>query len=145
VPGDDGCDLIRKVRAREAGRGGQIQPEDLAAAVAALAGHTDGILVRENLKPGGAFVLEMVSKGRLARTFHPTTSTELPNGDVLFQRHEIADDWTRIRNHLTLIRAGAARTIEFTHRIYSGQEMKALLKSSGLVCVRVAVARRLAA
>lgn len=94
-------------------------------------------LVRENLKPGGAFVLEMVSKERLARAFHPTTSTELPNGDVLFQRHEIVDDWTRIRNHLTLIRAGAARTFEFTHRIYSGQEMKALLASSGLSCVRV--------
>jgi SAM-dependent methyltransferase len=94
-------------------------------------------LVLENLKPGGAFVLEMVSKERLARAFHPTTSTELPNGDVLFQRHEIVDDWTRVRNHLTLMRAGAVRTFEFTHRIYSGQEMKDLLTTAGLAGARV--------
>ena len=94
-------------------------------------------LVRENLKSGGAVVLEMVSKERLARVFHPTTSTELANGDVLFQRHEIVDDWTRVRNHFTLIRAGAVRTFEFTHRIHSGQEMKASLIASGLASARV--------
>src|SRR5262249_21150175 len=33
-------------------------------------------LVRENLKPGGVFVLEMVSKERLARAFQATTSRE---------------------------------------------------------------------
>jgi SAM-dependent methyltransferase len=42
-------------------------------------------LVRENLKPGGVFVLEMVSKERLARAFQATTSRELPNGHVLFE------------------------------------------------------------
>jgi hypothetical protein len=94
-------------------------------------------LVRENLRPGGAVVLEMVSKERLARVFDATTSTELPNGDVLFQRHEIVDDWTRIRNRWTVVQAGATRTWEFTHRIYSGQEMKDLLASAGLTGARV--------
>jgi SAM-dependent methyltransferase len=94
-------------------------------------------LICENLRPSGVFVLEMVSKERLAREFQATTSRKLPNGDVLFERHEIVDDWTRVRNRLTLIRAGSTRTFEFTHRIYSGQEMKALLVSSGLACVRV--------
>jgi len=94
-------------------------------------------LVRENLRPRGVFLLEMVSKERVARSFQATTSTELPNGDVLFERHEIVDDWTRIRNRWTLIRAGHTRTFEFTHRIYSGQEMKDLLASAGLVDGRI--------
>jgi SAM-dependent methyltransferase len=92
-------------------------------------------LVRENLRPGGVFVLEMVSKERLARVFHPTTSTELPNGDVLFEQHNIIDDWTRVRNRWTLLRAGATRTFDFTHRIYSGQEMKDLLAEARLADV----------
>jgi len=93
--------------------------------------------VRENLKPGGVFVLEMVSKERLARSFQATTSRELPNGDVLFERHEIVDDWTRVHNHWTLIRGGSTRTFEFTHRIYSGQEMKDLLTKAGFAGARV--------
>jgi SAM-dependent methyltransferase len=94
-------------------------------------------LVRENLRPGGAILLDMVSKERLARVFDATTSTELPNGDILFQRHEIVDDWTRIRNRWTLVRAGTTRTFEATHRIYSGQEMKDLLTKAGLADVRL--------
>jgi SAM-dependent methyltransferase len=94
-------------------------------------------LVRENLRPGGALVLEMVSKERLARVFQATTSTELPNGDVLFERHEIVDDWTRVRNRLTLMRSGDTRTFEFIHRIYSGQEMKNLLAAAGLAGARL--------
>ena len=94
-------------------------------------------LVRKNLRPGGVFVLEMVSKERLARLFQATTSTELPNGDLLFERHEIVDDWTRVRNRWTLIRAGTTRTFDFTHRIYSGQEMKDLLTKAGLADVRL--------
>jgi SAM-dependent methyltransferase len=93
--------------------------------------------VRENLKPGGSFILEMVSKERLARSFEATTSRELPNGDQLFERHEIVDDWTRVRNRWTLMRAGSMRTFEFTHRIYSGQEMKDLLASAGLAGPRL--------
>ena len=94
-------------------------------------------LVRENLKPGGVFVLEMVSKERLARTFQATTSRELPSGEVLFERHEVVDDWTRVRNRWTLLREGATRTFEFTTRIYSGQEMKDLLTKAGLPGARV--------
>jgi SAM-dependent methyltransferase len=94
-------------------------------------------LICENLRPSGVFVLEMVSKERLAREFQATTSRELPNGDVLFERHQIVDDWTRVRNRWTLIRAGETRTFEFTHRIYSGQEMKDLLTKAGLAGARV--------
>ena len=64
-------------------------------------------------------------------------SRELANGDLLFERHEIVDDWTRVRNRWTLMRAGTTRTFEFIHRIYSGQEMKDLLRSAGLPGARL--------
>ena len=35
------------------------------------------------------------------------------------------------------MRAGSMRTFEFTHRIYSGQEIKDLLASAGLTHTRV--------
>jgi SAM-dependent methyltransferase len=89
-------------------------------------------LVRENLKPGGMFLVEMVSKEWLAKSFQPTVSTKLANGDLLIQRHEVIDDWTRIKNEWTLIQSGRIRTIEFRHRLYSGQEIKDLLITSGL-------------
>ena len=79
----------------------------------------------------------MVSKEWLAKVFQATTSTKLPTGQLLVQRHEIVDDWTRIRNRWTLIRGGSTRTFEFTHRIYSGQEMKDLLTKAGLAGARV--------
>lgn len=94
-------------------------------------------LVRENLTEGGVFVLEMVSKERIGRSFQATVSSELPNGDLLVQRHEIVDDWTRVPNRWTVIRDGRARTFEFHHRIYSGQEMKDLLAAAGLTDARV--------
>ena len=94
-------------------------------------------LVRTNLRPGGVFIIEMVSKERIAQVFQATTSTQLPNGDVLFERHEVIDDWTRIRNRWTLMRAGDTRMFEFTHRIYSGQEMKDVLASAGLTEARL--------
>jgi hypothetical protein len=79
----------------------------------------------------------MVSKERLGREFQATTSRELPNGDALFERHEIVDEWTRVRNRWTLIRVDSTRTFEFAHRIYSGREMKDLLTKAGLADVRL--------
>lgn len=89
-------------------------------------------LVRENLKTGGTLLIEMVSKEWIARSFQSTISTKLPNGDLLFQRAEVVDGWSGVKNEWTIIQSGRIRTIEFCHRIYSGQEIKDLLLSAGL-------------
>ena len=36
---------------------------------------------------------------------------------VLLERHEIVDEWTRVRNRWTLIRAGSVRAFEFTQSL----------------------------
>jgi len=87
--------------------------------------------VAASLKPGGAFVVDVVGKEFLARVFQPTTSEVLADGSTLFQRHEVFDDWTRVRNEWTLVRRGRARTFRFHHTIYSGDELRERLKRAG--------------
>lgn len=77
-----------------------------------------------SLRPGGVCLIDVKGKERLAKILQPTTSDLLPDGSKLIQRHEIFDDWTRIRNEWILIRKGRAKSFNFHHTIYSGQELR---------------------
>jgi SAM-dependent methyltransferase len=90
-----------------------------------------------NLKPGGACVIDVMGKERVARGFQATTSESLADGTLLVERHEIFDDWTRIRNESTLIRDGRAKTFTFHHTLYSGQELRDRLEWAGFPDVRL--------
>jgi SAM-dependent methyltransferase len=90
-----------------------------------------------SLRAGGVFLIDVVGKEQLARIFQPTTSEELPGGARLVQRHEVSDDWTRIRNEWILIRRGRARIFKFHHTIYSGQELRDRMEQAGFTDVRL--------
>jgi len=87
--------------------------------------------VHQSLKPGGVFLMDTMGKERLARIFHRTTADELDDDTLLVQRHEIFDDWTRIRNEWILINGDSVRTFRFHHTIYSGQELKDRMRGVG--------------
>ena len=89
------------------------------------------------LKPGGACLIDVVGKERLAGIFQPTTSEALSDGTTLIQRHEIFDDWTRIRNEWILLRKGRSKRFKFDHTIYSGQELRDRLEQVGFRDVRL--------
>jgi len=91
--------------------------------------------VHRSLRPGGRFVMDVVGKERLARVLHPTVSQRTADGALLVQRHQVVEDWSRVRNEWTVVRDGRARTFEFLLRIYSGQELKALLGAAGFTGV----------
>ena len=91
--------------------------------------------VHRSLRGGGVLVMDLASKERLARVLHPTVSQRTADGALLVQRHEVVEDWTRVRNEWTIVRDGRARTFEFLLRIYSGQELKALLGAAGFSAV----------
>lgn len=93
--------------------------------------------IRASLRPGGALVIEVMGKEVLARIWQATTCAEQPDGSLLFQRHRLLDDWTRIRNEWTLVRAGRAKTFRFHHTIYSGQELTDRLEAAGFSGVRL--------
>ena len=87
--------------------------------------------VFSSLRKGGTFVIDVMGKEWLAKGFLPTTSEDLGDGKILVQRHEIFDDWTRIRNEWILIEGDRAITYRFHHTVYSGQELKDRLKQVG--------------
>ncbi len=90
-----------------------------------------------SLKPGGACLIDVVGKEKLAKVFQPTSSERLPDGALLVQRHEIFDDWTRVRNEWTLLRKSRSKTFRFHHTIYSGQELADRLTQAGFAAVKL--------
>ena len=90
-----------------------------------------------SLRPGGVCLIDVMGKERLARILQPTTSEAFPDGTKLIQRHEIFDDWTRIRNEWILIRKGKTKSFKFHHTIYSGQELRDRMAEAGFVDVKL--------
>src|SRR5262245_30611037 len=123
-----------------------VRPEafDLAISMFTSFGYFDDkredITVLENvfasLRPGGVFLIDVLGKERLARVFQETVSAALPDGSTLVQRHEIFDDWTRIRNEWLLIRKDKTRRFTFHHTVYSGQELRDRMEQVGF-CVQL--------
>jgi SAM-dependent methyltransferase len=89
--------------------------------------------IHESLRPGGAFVMDMMGKEMAARW--GCKVDELPDGSVWVQRPQIIDDWTRMKHDDIFIVDGIVHRFEFTHRIYSGQELRDLMLSAGFVGV----------
>lgn len=101
----------------------------------------DDLVVLRNLfaslRPGGACVLEMVGKEIVARGFQPATWTELSDGSVLVEHHEVLDGWSRMHNVWIVIRKGRAKRFTFHHTIYSGQELRDRMERAGFEDVRL--------
>jgi SAM-dependent methyltransferase len=85
----------------------------------------------QSLKPGGAMLIDILGKESLARRYHPTSSTQGEDGTLLIERHEICEDWTRCRNEWILVKGATAKSFHFQTRLYSGQELKDMLRRAG--------------
>ena len=99
----------------------------------------DDVIVLKNmmtsLKPGGVCLIDVNGKEHVAKILVPTTSTLLPDGTLMVDRHEIFDDWTRVRNEWLLIKNGRAKSFKFHHTIYSGFELRERMEQAGFVGV----------
>ncbi len=84
-----------------------------------------------SLKKGGVIVLDTVGKEILARNFRSTISHRYDDGALLVNRHEVVDDWRRIRNEWLLIKEEKIRRYTFHFRCYSAKELVMLLGSVG--------------
>jgi hypothetical protein len=54
---------------------------------------------------------------------------------MVVERHEIFDDWTRVRNEWLVIRKGLVKSFKFHHTIYSGLELRDRMVRAGFVDV----------
>jgi SAM-dependent methyltransferase len=93
--------------------------------------------IYENLKESGVFIIEVVGKERLARTWQDSICTELADGSLLVQRPQLRDDWCRVSSDWILVKDGRARNFTFEHSIYSGRELKDLLSQAGFKNVQL--------
>lgn len=90
-----------------------------------------------SLRSGGVFLIELMGKEILAKIYQPTTSEIFPDGTKLFQRHEVFEDWTRVRNEWILIRKGRVKSFKFHHTIYSGQELRDCMELAGFTNIKL--------
>lgn len=91
-----------------------------------------------NLKPGGACVIDVKGKERVARTLQPTSTEVRADGTVVKMRCSVIDDWTRVRNEMTVIREGRTeRTYRFDATLYSGQELRDRLAAVGFSDIKL--------
>ena len=93
--------------------------------------------ILKSLRPGGALVMDVVGKERVARTFQPANSRKQPDGSVVIDRREVYDDWTRVRMEWTIIKGDTVRVFTIDHTVYSGQELKDRFAAAGFQDVRL--------
>ena len=89
----------------------------------------------KSLHAGGVCLIEVLGKERLAKILQPTTSTTLSDGTMVVERHEIFDDWTRVRNEWLLIRNSKVKRFKFHHTVYSGLELRERMERAGFIDV----------
>jgi SAM-dependent methyltransferase len=90
-----------------------------------------------SLQPGGVCLIEVLGKEHLAQILQPTTSSILPDGTLIVERHEIFDDWTRVRNEWLLIKNSRVKRFHFHHTIYSGAELRERMEHAGFADVKL--------
>ena len=93
--------------------------------------------VNESLRENGVFVMELLGKEYLAAHWVNSRCLDFADGTLLVQRAKVREEWTRVFCEWTVIRAGQARTHRFDHTIYSGRELKDLLRAAGFSQVRL--------
>ena len=91
----------------------------------------------ESLRPGGVFVIDVISKEKVARSWKDAFTSEFPDGARLMQIPKVMDGWSRLRNEWILVKDGTARTFSFEHWLYSGRELEDRLRASGFADVKL--------
>jgi SAM-dependent methyltransferase len=86
--------------------------------------------VLQSLRPGGRFLIQAAGKEWLARHFQPSDWHETAGALVLEER-KVAPGWTGLENRWVIIRKGEVREFRFFLRVYSGVELRDLLRRAG--------------
>ena len=87
--------------------------------------------IRASLKPGGAFVLDVLGKDVLAPRPANTLWDEQEDGSLMVHHYDVVPGWGRIKVQWLLLKQGQTHRFEFFQNLYSGQELTMLLEQAG--------------
>lgn len=93
--------------------------------------------VYDSLKPGGKFLIDVRGKEIHAMANVTCFTQELPNGDIIFHRTGVNDDWTRSKTDWFYVTDGKTHKFGMSVNLYCGSELRALLQKAGFSGVRV--------
>jgi len=92
--------------------------------------------INMSLKPGGTVIFEMMGKEILARVFRPRDWYE-EDGVFFLEDRKPIDGWTRMQNRWLVIDENGHNEAKFSHRLFSGGEMKLLLEKNGFHSIKL--------
>jgi hypothetical protein len=61
----------------------------------------------------------------------------MPNGDLIFQRTQTNDDWTSSTSTWVYVHGEHARTYQVIYNLYSGAELRGLVRNAGFHNFRI--------
>ncbi|MBI4319289.1 MAG: hypothetical protein HY675_12435 [Chloroflexi bacterium] len=93
--------------------------------------------VYSSLKPGGAFVIELMGKEVLARVFQQRDWNE-HDGVLMLAERKVSQNWSWLENRWIMIKGDTRTQLRYSHRIYSAAELVSLLTECGFRRVDVA-------
>ena len=86
--------------------------------------------VFRSLRPGAAFVIDLMGKEVLARIFCERDWYE--EGDtIVLQERRVTRSWSRIESRWILLKGNDRKELRLTHRLYSAAGLAALLETCG--------------
>ncbi|MGH7681355.1 MAG: class I SAM-dependent methyltransferase, partial [Candidatus Eiseniibacteriota bacterium] len=83
-----------------------------------------------SLRPGGKVMIDLIGREVLKRSFAPHSHSE-GNGILVEIDRNVNADLSWIENHQTIVAAGKTHKFNMQHRIYSEEELRALLQGVG--------------
>ncbi len=83
-----------------------------------------------SLKPAGTVLIDIHGKETLAKIFQERQWSER-EGAILLQEHKVIQNWSWMQTRWILLKGNDRIESNFSHRLYSGTEMAALLTGCG--------------
>jgi len=87
-----------------------------------------------SLKPGGAFLIDMMGKEVLARIFRERDWYE-EDGVLVLQERKVSKSWSWMENRWIIFKDDNRTELNLSHRIYSAVELTSLLAECGFTHV----------
>ena len=94
-------------------------------------------ILYESLKPGGRLIIDLPGKEIVARQFQERVWARHDDGSYGLEERKIRDGWDRVDSRWILVRDGKVWEGTVSNRLYSGAEIRDLLKSAGFAAVRL--------